>query len=352
MKLRILIFGEMPPFSIHGVSLSNKFVSEILKSKFIVDEIVERRSTVSWNVSIGKKSVNTVLDLVSILLHINNNRYHYIYTPFPTSVLGSLKISFILILKNIFSKRTKCILHVHRGDLMAFYTKNYFSKNIVRFCFNRAQRVIVLSDTLRNELRYLGFNRVVSIANTVMEDIAPLPCNKSSNDIVMIANYHVDKGFYVILDALKILKARGREWNVNFYGDGDPSDFEKYANKLGVKKYCNFSKPIFGTAKAQVIEASKILVLPSFNEGQPLVLLEAMKLSTLIIASKVGYIEETLGRDYPFVVEAGNPLMLAECIDSVMSIPNYGYYVRYLNDRFQNSFSKDVFEQNIKSLFD
>ncbi|MDC0607879.1 glycosyltransferase [Amylibacter sp.] len=235
---------------------------------------------------------------------------------------------------------------------MTFYKKNYFTKNMVRFCFNRASRVIVLSESLRNELRDLGYKGIVSIANTVMDDITPQASNKLNNEIVMISNYHVDKGFYIILDALKILKDLGREWNVSFFGDGDPSEFEKYANELGVQSFCNFSKPIFGMAKAQTIAASKILVLPSFNEGQPLVILEAMQLSTLIIASKVGYIKETLGKDYPFIIEPGNPLILAECIDVVMSTPHHRYYVRYLNDRFHTYFSKDAFEKNINSLFE
>ena len=348
---RILIFGEMPPFSTHGVSLSNRYVSKILKKNFFVDEMVESRQTASWNVSKAIKSLNTLLDLVKILIYINLKQYHYIYTPFPTSVLGSLKIIFTLIIINFFSRKTECILHVHRGDLMAFYNKNKFTKKLVGFCFNRAKHIIVLSDFLKNELINLGYKGVIRIANTVMDDFTPQSTNKPSNEIIMIANYHVDKGFYVMIDAIKVLKDLGRRYTVNFFGDGDPSEFERYADELGVQSFCNFSKPIFGTAKAQKIADSKLLVLPSFNEGQPLVILEAMQMSTLVVASNVGYIKETLGQEYPFIVEPGNPIMLAKIIDAVMSTPDYNEYKQYLCDRFNTYFSQDLFEKNINMLF-
>jgi glycosyltransferase involved in cell wall biosynthesis len=76
----------------------------------------------------------------------------------------------------------------------------------------------------------------------------------------------------------------------------------------------NYSLSVLDLKKFEVIGLSKALILPSWNEGAPLVILEAMSLGTPIIASNVGFIREMVGDDYPFLFEAQNITMLKSTI--------------------------------------
>jgi glycosyltransferase involved in cell wall biosynthesis len=62
-----------------------------------------------------------------------------------------------------------------------------------------------------------------------------------------------------------------------------------------------------------------IFVLPSLNEGIPMVLLEAMALSRPVVASRTGGVPEIIedGKS-GLLVEPGNPMAIAEAIESLI----------------------------------
>ena len=55
------------------------------------------------------------------------------------------------------------------------------------------------------------------------------------------------------------------------------------------------------------ISKSDIFILPSLSEGMPYVILEAIILNVPVICTKVGYISEILGENYPFYINLDDP---------------------------------------------
>jgi glycosyltransferase involved in cell wall biosynthesis len=70
-----------------------------------------------------------------------------------------------------------------------------------------------------------------------------------------------------------------------------------------------------GEEKARLLRRAGVFVLPSYAEGMPMSVLEAMASGTPVVASRVGAVPEMLENgNSGFVVEAGQLDQLAEAI--------------------------------------
>ncbi|WP_374564816.1 glycosyltransferase, partial [Nitrosomonas sp.] len=123
------------------------------------------------------------------------------------------------------------------------------------------------------------------------------------------------KGHIHLLNAIRILVGKGSDVHLIVVGEGPlRSQLEGLVVKFQIHK-----NVIFVGHQSDIsdfIEAMDILVLPSLNEGIPMLLLEALALSRPIVASRTGGIPEVIedGKS-GLLVEPGNFLAIAEAID-------------------------------------
>lgn len=118
-------------------------------------------------------------------------------------------------------------------------------------------------------------------------------------DLVMIANVIYGKGHDIAIKALSELVKKDEKYNITFIGSTDVDNgnseysvdyFLKMANDLGVKnniKFIGFTESI-----EELIKEKSIIILPSYSEGTPNCLLEAMSAKKIVVASAVGGIPE------------------------------------------------------------
>jgi len=79
-------------------------------------------------------------------------------------------------------------------------------------------------------------------------------------------------------------------------GDGpERGELQALANDLGLGDAVTFAGRLSETETLEEIARSDILVLPSFMEGLPIVLMEAMALGVPVVASRVAGIPELVG---------------------------------------------------------
>jgi glycosyltransferase involved in cell wall biosynthesis len=108
---------------------------------------------------------------------------------------------------------------------------------------------------------------------------------------------------------------------------------------------------ITGKEKFAVIERADCLILPSFNEGEPLVLLEAMSVGTPVISTNVGLIKEMLGMDYPFISIPGDQASLEQKIIKFINCRDNLQISKKLKERYSLVYSNNAHSLNLNSIF-
>ncbi len=141
--------------------------------------------------------------------------------------------------------------------------------------------------------------------------------------IVVVAALFEMKGHKDLMQALSLLGEQGKSVKLLFVGDGYyRSNLMALSKQLGLDDKINFLG--FRSDVAQILAASDLFILPSYSEGLPVSVLEAMAAKVPVIATRVGGLGELINDGVNgYLVEPKAAEQLADkikyCIDSPAS---------------------------------
>ena len=113
MEGRFLIWGEFPPKTISGISLSNGIVRRFLEARAPCPLIIEEYS---WRKGPFRKVFHILRLYCRLVGLLSRYRLYMFYFSFPLSVFGLIKFQVPLLLVRIFSRKTRVMAHLHRGS--------------------------------------------------------------------------------------------------------------------------------------------------------------------------------------------------------------------------------------------
>ena len=139
--------------------------------------------------------------------------------------------------------------------------------------------------------------------------------------ILTVGRLSTEKGHLVLLDALAELRAAGSDAVVELVGDGDHrAGIEAHARTLGVGDGVRIAGELPPDVVAERLAAAAVFCLPSFAEGLPVSIMEAMATGTPVVTTYVSGIPElAIDRETAMVVPAGNAAQLAYALASVLA---------------------------------
>ncbi len=132
------------------------------------------------------------------------------------------------------------------------------------------------------------------------------------------------KGVPLLLEAFVAVRERHPDARLTIVGDGAKrADAEQQARALGLGDIVTFAGYKTQAEVAELLETSDLLVLPSFAEGVPVVLMEAMASRIPVIASRVAGVQE-LVRDGEtgYTVPPGDVATLSDRISHLLADPD------------------------------
>lgn len=350
---KILFSGELPPKSVHGVSLSNEINIRLLKKRFeiIIDqEVVDFRFHGKFDV---RKSFNFIKRVFRIFRFSLIYRFDYLYIVLSTSTVGAIKTLILISIFKLFNIKGKIIIHIHRGDLERFINVKPFNAKIFSLIEKLASSFIVLSAETKKFLLKQSRSKVYILENTVTPEVffdTPKGIRKNKYDFIFISNYIEEKGILILLEAFAMLPSN---YILNCYGS-----FTNLRLKSKIEQYGRYGNifindVIQGVEKFERIHRADALILPSFNEGKPLILLEAMSVGTPFIATHVGYIGEIPYENYPYLYEDCNSVesLLSKVHEFVSSSADNLNISKLLKERYLKEFSNEIHAIRLNEIF-
>lgn len=131
------------------------------------------------------------------------------------------------------------------------------------------------------------------------------------------------KGLPVLFEALGRLRARHPALRLVLIGDGpERRALEAQAAAAGLAQAVEFLGYRSQEAVADQLARADVFLLPSFAEGVPVVLMEALAASVPVVASRVAGVAELVDDGVSgYLAPPGDPYALADRIDALLSDP-------------------------------
>lgn len=171
--------------------------------------------------------------------------------------------------------------------------------NLILRCASWADGIIAISSEIEQELMSNEFpaRKIHRIPNCVDTSMF-FPRSAAQNDAAPIISYvgrlSRQKGLDTLVNAINHLQGRLSLFKVFIVGDGELKPMlQKKVREYGLEDKITFTGAIPNVA--DYYSQSRIIVMPSYYEGLPLVLLEAMACGIPVVASPVGGILDVLG---------------------------------------------------------
>lgn len=191
----------------------------------------------------------------------------------------------------------------------------------------QAKFVVAISQYGRSQLyRWAGFNDwpKIKVVHCGLEPAffhvpeEPIPV---APRLLCIGRLCEQKGQLLLVEAAHRLKEKGTQFHLTLAGDGEMrSDIEALIGKYMLQEYISITGWISSNQVQQHLLDSQIMVLPSFAEGLPVVIMEAMALKRPVISTYVAGIPElVVPGETGWLCPAGDIDALVEVMQQALS---------------------------------
>ena len=212
------------------------------------------------------------------------------------------------------------LLHMHEGKIFA---SAYRRKLKISCLF--ARRIIVGSHYVNSVLKCLTRRSGVVVHNGV-DFPTEFPVRRRRSDaplkIGVLGSIDSNKGQLIALEAINLLVKRGLRAKLTIAGKvgevGYSAELYNFVKLNSLEEYVDFVGVV--PAVDVFLNSLNLLVVPSFDEAFPTVVLEAFSSGTLVVASEVGGIPEMIeNKINGFLFKAGDSVELTDILERIIN---------------------------------
>ena len=219
------------------------------------------------------------------------------------------------------------MVHLHNGSYAYAHTSG-LKRWLVRSFLKRISLAIVLGPRLVSVFsEMIPHSRIACIPNGVDDRpfalararLGGTPQRGSRRRVLFMGLMHRDKGFRDLIDAVPLVP----EGEFIFAGEWPSMAEEKLVRALlrerGVEERATFVGVVTGDAKYDLFLSTDLFVLPSYYEGQPVVILEALAAGLPIVCTNCGAVDSAVRDGWNgFFVPPASPEALATRLNELV----------------------------------
>jgi len=145
------------------------------------------------------------------------------------------------------------------------------------------------------------------------------------NTLLFVGRLDVEKGIPILFASMDILQKQGYDLKLVVLGDGRDRQFlESMAEQMGLSGNVDFRGFVGQDVISDELSTSDVFVLPSFAEGIPVSLMEAMATGIPVIATNVGGVSElVVNHETGLIVPASDEVSLTNAIARYVDQPEF-----------------------------
>lgn len=217
---------------------------------------------------------------------------------------------FLAVLRLFGTQKLLVFFHGWHIELEKKICRNALAKWLFTRLYGNNAEIFVLASHVKKSLEKMGFesNRIHVL--TSMFDAEQVPRTKKKTKqgmkLLFMSRFDKAKGIYELLEAFNKVHTDYPMASIEFAGDGsEMQGMQAWVKKHKLSERVNFLGYLRGEDKILALEEASLYVLPSYAEGCPVSLLEAMAAGLPVITSAVGGIPD-------IVVDGVNGLLLQD----------------------------------------
>lgn len=211
----------------------------------------------------------------------------------------------------------RVIIHMHGADIETWYRQlPPKKKTIAKYFMNSADIMIVLG---KNWIPFISSivneNKIRVVYNSVYQEPQRL-YNEDAKDIIFLGMVIPRKGIVDLLDAFKkVIDEIPADIKLKIYGSDKNNNIDMLIAERNLESRAYFCGWLTSDKKNDCFATTMINVLPSYNEGLPMTILETMAYGIPNISTRIAAIPEVIRNgENGILITPGDVETLAESI--------------------------------------
>lgn len=302
-----------------------------------------------------KNFLNIYRDLIPEVKKYNAEILYY-----HSSVKIALLKDILAIRKVKRKAKVKIIIHIHSGDFnQIMFSDRLVNKVIINMLNKYVDRIVFLSNKTANEF---AENGLIKSKEIVIYNFHTLNYTKEQMqikigkfkekhkiDMLFMGLINKRKGVFDVLQILNEIKGE-IVFHIcgSFINDEIENEFYRMIKNIGDNVI--FHGYITGNEKMELLLNSDVLILPSYNEGLPIVIMEAFGAGCSVITTDVGAIPEIFKDNCGYMIKPGDIQKLKKCIQTIIDNKEICIQQMLHNYNYGKEFSVQNFLKDILDI--
>lgn len=282
-----------------------------------------------------------------LLLFDKTIRIIHIHT---ASNISFYRSSFWVTLAKMFNR--KVILHIHGGGFKDYYKTN---PKWIQSVLDKCDCIIALSKTwglyFTNELHYKNV--------CVVKNVIPNPIKKDIKKddhrlhLLFLGLITEEKGIFDFLQMIAHHKEHlCDKIMLHIGGNGKIEELNRLIDFLQLKTCVEYEGFVAGEEKVNLLNIADVFVLPSYIEGLPISILEAMSYSMPILSTSVGGIPEIVSNaQNGYLFTPGDETAMYSALMSLISNPQYVQQMGQCSRNIVKEYLPDNVELQLEKVY-